>query len=150
MLWSRSSCIAANTKPCFASYCMVISDKFCVRSDTSSSGNGVNLLPSLGSILNLHNLVCLSRQPRYRVSPSSSISAPCLSSHKVHPASTISAPDIMLWGRCGTVNPILAGSGSLFILFFFVLVVLMGTLDGVSNFLFGSCTSASSTAASSP
>ena len=68
----------------------------------------------------------------------------------MHPASASSGPDSRLWGSSGTSNDTFAPSGSLFILSFLVFVVVMGTLEGVSNDLFLSCTSASSATASFP
>ena len=145
LLWSNEYTI-----PSFASNCIVESMQPSLLFNISSSGNGINLLPSLGHMLKLQSLVALSLQPRYSVSPSSSISAPYLSKYSLHPASASSGPDSRLWGSCGTVNPILAGAGNFVILDFLVFVVVMATFDGVSKCLFFCCISALSTSASSP
>ena len=144
--WTKAS---GNTSPLSSSYCIVAKIIPALVSSSLSLVSGTSLLPSLGVISNLQSLFCLSRHPRYRVSPFSSISAPTSSSHNLHPASTSSAPDKILWGRLRTVYPTLADGGSLFILSSRVFVVVMGTLDGVSNNLFGSCISATSASASS-
>ena len=104
-----------------------------------SSSNGVTLLPSSGVMLNLHSLDGWFCHPFYRVSPSYSISAPCLSKWSWHPASTSSAPKIMLCGSLGTWYAVLAYAGSFFIASSNVFFVLIGTAAGVSNSLFCFC-----------
>ena len=91
--------------------------------------------------LNLHSLEVLSLHPRYRVSPSNSISALCFYRCTPHPVSTILQAAIRLWGVSGTLNCFLAALGSFFNNNSRVSVVTIAALFGVSRILFVSCSS---------
>ena len=141
------SCRIEYTTPVLASNSMAERIAPCLLFITSSSGSDINMLPSLGSMLKRQSRVPWSLQPLYSVSPSNSISPKYLLRYMLHPASTSSGPESRLWGSSSTVNPVLALSGSLFILNLIVSVVFTGTAAGVSSSLFFSCIIALSAAA---
>ena len=89
--------------------------------------------------LNLHSLEGLSLHPRYRVSPSNSISAVCFYRWTPHPASTSSQDATRLWGVSGTLNAFLAALGGFFNINSRVSVVTIAALFGVPRILFVSC-----------
>ena len=91
--------------------------------------------------LNLHSLEVLSLHPRYRVSPSNSISALYLYRWTPHPASASSQDAIRLWGMSGTMKAFLAALGSFFNINSRVSVVTVATLVGVHRILLFSCSS---------
>ena len=84
--------------------------------------------------LNLHSLEGLSLHPRYRVSPSKSISALCLYRWTPNPALTSSQAVIRLWGMYGTLNAFLAALGSFFNINSRVSVVRISALLGCLGF----------------
>ena len=89
----------------------------------------------------LHSLEVLSLHPRYRVSPSNSISALCLYIWTPHSASARSQAEIRLWGMSGTLKAFLAALGGFFNINSRVSVVTIATLVGVPSILFVSCSS---------
>ena len=91
--------------------------------------------------LNLHSLEGFSLHPRYRVSPSNSISALFLYRWTPHPASTSLQSAIRLWGVSGTLNAFLADLGSFFNGKSRVSVATIAALFGVPRILFVSCVS---------
>ena len=92
---------------------------------------GVTLFPPFEVMSNLQSLVGLSLHHWYSVSPSYSISAPCLLKCMLHPALTSSPPAIRLWGISGTLNAFLAVYGNLLSSNNWVSVVIIVVLLGV-------------------